>query len=163
MKQITIAFLGTWLIGFLTGFSVLAQSTTELEYSPEEIGKRVVSHIVEQRIKWRYQRVCAYYGACKFSQAISDDCILKQMEECYTPYLEGKRKPRSGHVDYNVFGIWPFEMSRQTGKKQYLRLAKELVNTHGSGSTICIWSALCRYKPINRRRTKFILIVPRCS
>jgi len=129
MKQTTITFLIlTWLIGFVAGFPVMAQSETELEYQPEEIGKRVASHIVEQRIKWRYQRVCAYYGACKLSEAISDESILKRMEECFIPFLEGKRKPRSGHVDYNVFGIWPFEMYRQTGNEQYLMLATELAD-----------------------------------
>ena len=48
------------------------------------------------------------------------------MQACYTPFLEGKKTPHSGHVDYNVFGIWPFEMYRQTGNEQYLKLAKEL-------------------------------------
>ena len=128
MKPIIKAFLGIILIGLLTTFSLMAQSSTELEYQPEEIGKRVVSHIVKQRIKWRYQRVCAYYGACRLSEAISEEGILQQMEESYTPFLEGKRQPRSGHVDYNVFGIWPFEMYRQTGKEQYLKQAKELAD-----------------------------------
>ena len=128
MKQALITFLGIWILGLAGGFSVMAQSPTELEFQPEEIGKRVVSHIVEQRVKWRYQRVCAYYGACKLSEAISDQSILQQMEECYTPFLEGKSKAHSGHVDYNVFGIWPFEMYRQTGNEQYLTLARDLAD-----------------------------------
>jgi rhamnogalacturonyl hydrolase YesR len=128
MKQAVITFLGIWIIGLGNGFSVMAQSSTELEFQPEEIGKRVVSDIVEQRVKWRYQRVCAYYGACKLSAAINDQSILQQMEECYTPFLEGKSLAHSGHVDYNVFGIWPFEMYRQTGNEQYLTLAKELAD-----------------------------------
>ena len=128
MNKTVKTFLGIWMIGLLSAFSVMAQSSTELEFKPEEIGKRVVSHIVEQRIKWRYQRVCAYYGACRLSEAINDESILKQMEECYTPFLEGKKTPHSGHVDYNVFGIWPFEMYRQTGNENYLKLARELAD-----------------------------------
>jgi unsaturated rhamnogalacturonyl hydrolase len=128
MKQQVLAFTGIWIIGMTTAFSVMAQSSTELEFQPEEIGKRVVSHIVDQRVKWRYQRVCAYYGACKLSEAIDDPGILQQMEACYAPFLEGKQIPHSGHVDYNVFGIWPFEMYRQTGKEQYLKLARELAD-----------------------------------
>ena len=111
-----------------------AQSATELEYQPGEIGKRVASHIVKPPIKWRYQRVCAYYGACKFSDIIDEKSILRQMEESYAPFLEGKRKPRSGHVDYNVFGIWPFEMYRQTGKEAYLKLAKNLADDEFKGT-----------------------------
>jgi len=64
MKQTLITFIGIGLISLLPGSSVMAQSSNELEFQPEEIGKRVVSHIVEQCIKWRYQRVCAYYGTC---------------------------------------------------------------------------------------------------
>jgi len=128
MKRTAKTLLGIWLIGLVTGFSVMAQSATEIEFQPEEIGKSVVSHIVNQRIKWRYQRVCAYYGACKFSEAINDESILQQMEECYSPFLEGKSKPRSGHVDYNVFGIWPLEMYRQTVNDHYLKQAIELAD-----------------------------------
>ncbi len=128
MKQQVLAFTGIWIIGMTTAFSVMAQSSTELEFQPEEIGKSVVSHIVDQRVKWRYQRVCAYYGACKLSEAIDDPGILQQLEACYAPFLEGTQIPRSGHVDYNVFGIWPFEMYRQTGKEQYLKLARELAD-----------------------------------
>lgn len=128
MKQTIIAFHVIWILGLTSGDTLTAQSSTVLEYQPEEIGKRVVSHIVEQRVKWRYQRVCAYYGACRLSEAIGEEGILQQMEECYSPFLEGKREPRKGHVDYNVFGIWPFEMYRQTGKEQYLTLAKELAD-----------------------------------
>lgn len=126
MKQTFTTTILIWIIGLSPGIRVMAQSATEFEYQPEEIGKRVVSHIVDQRIKWRYQRVCAYYGACRFAETIGDESILHRMEASYTPFLEGKRTPRKGHVDYNVFGIWPFEMYRQTGREQYLELALEL-------------------------------------
>lgn len=128
MKQKLIVFLGICLLGPLSGSSVKAQSVIELEYQPEEIGKRIVSHIVKPRVKWRYQRVCAYYGACKLSGAIADPGILEQMEILYAPFLEGMRAPRKGHVDYNVFGIWPFEMYRQTGNEAYLKLALDLAD-----------------------------------
>jgi rhamnogalacturonyl hydrolase YesR len=128
MKPTIRKILGVWIIGLIMALPVLAQSSTNLEYQPEEIGKRVVSHIVKPRVKWRYQRVCAYYGACTLSEAIGDKSILQQMETAYTPFLEGKRSPREGHVDYNVFGIWPFEMYRQTGNEEYLKLARELAD-----------------------------------
>ena len=128
MKQTLIVFIGICLMGLFQSSSVMAQSTIELEYQPEEIGKRVVSHIVKPIVKWRYQRVCAYYGACRLSEAIGDKSILEQMEVLYTPFLEGKRAPRRGHVDYNVFGIWPFEMYRQTGNEAYLKLALDLAD-----------------------------------
>ena len=128
MKQTSRIVFGICIVGLLTGIQAKAQSSKELEYQPEEIGKRVVSHIVKPRVKWRYQRVCAYYGACRFSEAIGDESILHQMEAAYAPFLEGSRKPREGHVDYNVFGIWPFEMYRQTGNEAYFKLAKDLAD-----------------------------------
>jgi len=126
-KKVKIV-LGIWMMGVVAGIPLLAQQKNEFEYEPQEIGRRVVSHIAKQRVMWRYQRVCAYYGACRLSEAIDDQGILQQMEECYGPFLEGKRSPRRGHVDYNVFGIWPLEMYRQTGKEQYLKLALELAD-----------------------------------
>lgn len=128
MKKTAIAFLGIWIISLVSGFSVRAQTSMELEFQPEEIGLRVVSHIVKQKVKWRYQRVCAYYGACRLSETIDDQSILHQMEALYTPFLEGKKTAHRGHVDYNVFAIWPFEMYRQTGNEQYLKHAKELAD-----------------------------------
>jgi rhamnogalacturonyl hydrolase YesR len=126
MKKIITAIWGICITGLLTSSPLMAQGAAGLEYEPEEIGNRVVSHIVKKRVSWRYQRVCAYYGACRLSEAIDDESILKQMEACYAPFLEGKRSPRRGHVDYNVFGIWPFEMYRQTAREPYLKLALEL-------------------------------------
>ncbi|MFC2090554.1 glycoside hydrolase family 105 protein [Bacteroidota bacterium] len=100
----------------------------ELEIQPEEIGNRLTANIVERRFGWRYQKVCAYYGALIFADASGNKDITRQIEEGYTPYLDGKRKPRTGHVDFNVFGIWPFELYRQTGKEDYFEMAKMLAD-----------------------------------
>lgn len=75
-----------------------------------------------------YQMVCARYGALIFADATGDKELLARMEKAYQPFLSGKQKPLSGHVDYNVFGIVPFELYRQTGNKEYLTLAKKLAD-----------------------------------
>lgn len=106
----------------------IPSSKSEIITSPEEIGNRIVNNIVERRFGWRYQKVCTYYGALIFGDATQNKEITNQMEEGYTPFLKGKRKPHSGHVDYNVFGIWPFELYRQTGKEEYLKVAKKLAD-----------------------------------
>jgi len=118
---------------FLTSFiSVVGQNTNseklQLEIQPEEVGKKIVDNIVERRFGWRYQKVCTYYGALIFADAIEDKNISEQIKEGYTPFYKGKRKPHRGHVDYNVFGIWPFELYRQFGDTKYLDLAKELAD-----------------------------------
>ncbi len=96
--------------------------------SPKEIGNKVINNITERRFGWRYQKACTYYGALIFADATDDKTITERIETGYTPFLKGKRKPHSGHVDYNVFGIWPFEMYRQTGKVEYLKTAKKLAD-----------------------------------
>ncbi len=100
----------------------------EPKNQPEAVGKRVVSNIVNRRFGWRYQKVCTYYGALNFAEATGNKDIANQVNEGYSLYLKGKKKPHSGHVDYNVFGIWPFEIYRQTGDEKYLAIPKKLAD-----------------------------------
>lgn len=104
------------------------KENVKLSTNPVEVGNKIVSNIVERRFGWRYQKVCTYYGALIFADATDNKTITQQIEAGYTPFLTGKRKPRSGHVDYNVFGIWPYEMYRQTKNKDYLKIAKKLAD-----------------------------------
>lgn len=127
--RINLLVTGIALIS-VSAETLLSQTPPELHIrtSPEEIGQRVVANIVDRRYGWRYQKVCTYYGALIFADATANTGITAQIEEGYAPFKKGKRKPRTGHVDFNVFGIWPFELYRQTGKEAYLKLAKELAD-----------------------------------
>ncbi|MDF1571479.1 MAG: glycoside hydrolase family 88 protein [Bacteroidales bacterium] len=100
----------------------------DLDNSPEEIGNKIAANIIDRRFGWRYQKVCAYYGALNFAEASDNKEIARQVEEGFQPYLEGKRKYRRGHVDFNVFGIWPLELYQQTGNTDYLEMGKELAD-----------------------------------
>jgi rhamnogalacturonyl hydrolase YesR len=100
----------------------------KLEIQPEEIGNKIVENIVDRRFGWRYQKVCTYYGALIFADATENKNITTQVTEGFSKYLSGKKKPHSSHVDYNVFGIWPFEIYRQTGDEKYLALPKKLAD-----------------------------------
>ena len=96
--------------------------------SPSETGKRIVANVVGRRFGWRYQKVCTYYGCLMLADATGDKSITDQIIKGYSPFLSGKRKPHTGHVDYNVFGIWPFEMYRQTGLEKFLAIPKKLAD-----------------------------------
>jgi rhamnogalacturonyl hydrolase YesR len=116
------------------------EAPLQIQSAPEEIGTRVVSNIVNRYFGWRYQKACTYYGALIFADATGNATITRQMQEGFQPYYDGKRKPHRGHVDYNVFGIWPFELYRQTGDDRYLQIAKDLAdheyeNTRTDGLT----------------------------
>ena len=125
-------------ISVLLGISILivvlnckaqtAQKQLQLQISPEEIGNRISENIVNRKFGWRYQKVCTYYGALNFAEATGNKDIANQVIQGYSPYLQGKKKSHSGHVDYNVFGIWPFEIYRQTGVEKYLAIPKKLAD-----------------------------------
>lgn len=100
----------------------------QLKIQPESVGRSVVANVVKRRNGWRYQKACTYYGALIFADAVADKNISEQIKERYTPFYKAKREPKSEHVDYNVFGIWPFELYRQFGDAKYLNLAKELAD-----------------------------------
>ena len=100
----------------------------DLLISPVEIGNKIAANIIDRRFGWRYQKVCAYYGALIFADATANSEITRQIEAGFQPYYEGKRKYRRGHVDFNVFGIWPFELYRQSGNNDYLDMARDLAD-----------------------------------
>ncbi len=100
----------------------------QLEVQPEEVGIKIVKNLADRRFGWRYQKVCSSYGSMIFTEAINDTVGRDRIINEYKPYLNGNRKPHSGHVDYNVFGIWPFEIYRQTGDEQYLAIPKKLAD-----------------------------------
>ena len=119
---------------FFTTFAVKVNAQNgdskkiDLKEKPEETGQRIVDNIIDRRFGWRYQKVCTYYGALIFAEATENINIAKQVSNGYSKYLIGKRKPHSGHVDYNVFGIWPFEIYRQTGDEKYLAIPIKLAD-----------------------------------
>ncbi len=112
----------------ILSFSVNGQGKSgkalQLKVEPVEIGNKIVDNLVNRRFGWRYQKVCSFYGALIFADVTSNKEILNEIENGYQPYLSGKRKPRTDHVDFNVFGIWPLEMYRQTGKDEYLKMGQ---------------------------------------
>lgn len=102
--------------------------TLQLSVEPVTIGNAIADNIVNRRFGWRYQKVCTYYGALIFADVSNNKEILHKVEDGYVPYLSGKKEPRTEHVDFNVFGIWPLEMYRQTGKKEYLEMGQYLAD-----------------------------------
>jgi len=99
-----------------------------IEATPSSVGKRIVNHIVKHRFGWRYPKVCTFYGSLIFADAINDRTITAQIAKGFVPFYNYKRKLHSGHVDYNVFGIWAFELYHQTGDIKYLEIGKKLAD-----------------------------------
>jgi len=110
MKQagrITVAVL---LLMLIAGPYVLysqEKKVPELKTDPAITGEKVATNVISRRFGWRYQKVCSYYGALIFADASGNKEIARKLEEGFAPYNTGKKKYKKGHVDFNVFGIWP--------------------------------------------------------
>ena len=100
------------------------EAKTVVTASASETGRKIVADILNRPIGCRYQKACTYYGSLIFAEAVGDSNITNQLAAKYAPYLSGKRKPRSGHVDYNVFAIWPYALYQNTAREIYLQQAK---------------------------------------
>ncbi len=106
-------------------------SRQQQQSSAAEAGRRVAVNVVERQeheLEVRYDRACSYYGALCFAEATGDVELRGRIEAAYTPCLSGEIEPKIDHVDNNLFGILPFELFRQTGRHEYLPLAKYLAD-----------------------------------
>lgn len=83
-----------------------------MKNNPETVGKKVSENMINQRYGWRHQRVCTYYGSMMFSEVTDGPPIANKVIKGYNGFLKGPKFNLKGHVDYNVFGIWPFEIYR---------------------------------------------------
>ncbi|MDR0393817.1 MAG: glycoside hydrolase family 88 protein [Tannerella sp.] len=116
-------------------------------YTPEEIGKRLAYHFVDERHelysgKWiHYAEVCTWYGALKFAAITKDDELVKLLQNRFEPLFtrEQKLMPPMNHVDFNMIGGLILELYRITNDKRYLDLGIAYADTQ--------WEAPANAKP----------------
>lgn len=128
MRSKTILLLSLMAIGFASLANEPNNERIEVKNDPAEVGKKVADNVINRRFGWRYQRACAYYGSLIFSDVTNDPAILAKVQKGYHSFSKGIKFNLKGHVDYNVFGIWPFEIYRQTGDEHYLKKPKFLAD-----------------------------------
>lgn len=128
MRSKAILVLSLMVLSFAVLADEPSSEKIEVKNSPAEVGKKVADNVIKRRFGWRYQRACAYYGSLIFSDVTNDPAILRKVEKGYHGFSKGIKFNLKGHVDYNVFGIWPFEIYRQTGDEQYLKKPKSLAD-----------------------------------
>ena len=128
--KLSLLVIVTFLIFSGPNQAPMAQPVNKLKLTtqPTIVGNKIAENLLRRKFGWRYQKVCSYYGALIYADAVNNTEITKQIEAGYHPYLVGKKKPRKGHVDYNVFGIWPLELYRQTGKQAYFEMGMMLAD-----------------------------------
>jgi unsaturated rhamnogalacturonyl hydrolase len=108
-----------------------------------------VEYVLSNPVKAGYSTVCLYFGILKFAQASNNPKFLESVKANYAAspitslpiqYSEDNsagadkhKSPkteqiRAGHVDWNVFGVLPFELYLQTKDSQYLKIAIALAD-----------------------------------
>ncbi|MFA5293019.1 MAG: glycoside hydrolase family 88 protein [Phycisphaerae bacterium] len=112
-----------------------------------KITNEVAENVLAVPVDAKYPTVCSYYGVLKFAEQQNNQKLIDAVKANYAVcpvtsedivYTDDKstgadkrklprtNKIRAGHVDWNVFGILPFELYLQTKDKQYLKVAMEL-------------------------------------
>ncbi|MFB0524639.1 MAG: glycoside hydrolase family 105 protein [Phycisphaerae bacterium] len=119
------------LFCFWSFFLFVALAGSPTLASPQEVGNRIANDIISRDLTNNYACVCSFYGVCIFSEATNNRQLLNAVIAKFQPYVTGqKTPPNPGHVDWNVFGILPFELYRQTGNyDDYVPLAKFYADT----------------------------------
>ena len=99
--------------------------------SPSEMGKVVANDVLVRlgkNMRTIYYEAFSLYSVLMFSEATKDTELRNRAIAVYGPFLRGEKKVEDGHLDNNAFGILPFEIFRQTGKRKYLPIARHLAD-----------------------------------
>lgn len=96
-------------------------------YRPEEVGKRLAYHFVDDRHDLyagryiHYAEVCTWSGALDFAVRTKDQKLLKQLQRKFEPFFTREKAllPPMNHVDYNMFGGLALQLYQLTKDERY--------------------------------------------
>src|SRR6185312_2660890 len=111
--------------------------------SPEEVGKQVSEHFVTSPHQYtrtiHYSEVCTWYGALTFAELTHDDALRQELIKKFEPLMPGgaeeARIPRRHHVDDQIFGVVPLEISIQTKDPKFLAFGKSFADEQWNNPT----------------------------
>lgn len=121
---------------------LLAQSSGILKdfpkgYTPEEVGKRLAYHFVDDRHDLyaaryiHYAEVCTWTGALDYALHTKDQKLIKLLQNKFEPFFTTEKAllPPMNHVDYNMFGGLALKLYQITNDKRYLDMGIAYANT----------------------------------
>lgn len=99
-------------------------------YKPEEVGKRLAYHMVDDKHALyaeryiHYAEVCTWTGALDYAIQVKDQKLIKLLENRFEPFFSTEKAllPPMNHVDYNMFGGLAFKLYQITNDKRYLEM-----------------------------------------
>ena len=122
------------------------------EFAPLTLGKALAANFSESSVQGTkvvvYPEVCTWYGSLKFAEASKDKVLLEQLRKRFDDLLavnNQARVPNTRHVDFEIFGVVPLELYRQTGEKRYLQMGVRFADLQWENPTPDGLSAETRY------------------
>lgn len=106
-------------------------------FTPEEVGKRLAYHFVDDRHdlysgKWiHYAEVCTWYGALNYALQTKDQQLLKHLQDKFEPFFTREKAllPPMNHVDFNMFGGLALQLYRITNDQRYRDMGMAYADT----------------------------------
>ncbi|MGA2916486.1 MAG: glycoside hydrolase family 88 protein [Sedimentisphaerales bacterium] len=134
------------IIAFILTSSVLAKPAAKFdEKIAEKVANGAAEYVLSKPLDEHYASACAYFAVLRLAEATKNPILLEKVKANYSAfpataekieslsankseYPARNGKISSGHVDWNVFGILPFELYLKTKDQQYLKLATQLAD-----------------------------------
>jgi unsaturated rhamnogalacturonyl hydrolase len=105
------------------------------QFAPLALGQGMAKNFSESSVQGTkvvvYPEVCTWYGALRFAEASKDKALLEQLRKRFDDLLavsNQARVPNTRHVDFEIFGVVPLELYRQTGEKRYLEMGRRFAD-----------------------------------
>jgi unsaturated rhamnogalacturonyl hydrolase len=99
--------------------------------SPQAIAKRITGDLLgrtdfmmywNEQVKCvHYAEACAGFGAVRFAGLVRDTSAIRRLSARYMKVIDDGMVNTANHVDANVYGILPLELSMQTGERKFFR------------------------------------------
>jgi len=106
-------------------------------FTPQEIGKRLSYHFVEERHDLyagryiHYAEVCTWNGAIDYALKVNDQKLIKRLQNKFEPFFSREKVllPPMNHVDYNMFGSLALKLYQVNKDKRYLDMGLAYADT----------------------------------
>lgn len=112
-------------------------------FAPQDVGIRLAqkyaaSAFLDPSGLIEYPETCMWYGALSFAGVTGDKALARRLADRFAPLMtdaERKRIPTGNEVDeedYEIVGIVPLEIYRQTGQTKFLSFGRQFADRQWS-------------------------------
>lgn len=120
-----------YYVGLIPGFGTIDPGPVASDVCSlaAKVAKLIAYNLLDRDENWtNYAAACTWHGILWYAGVVNDSTLIDESVNLYAPYLKGEKQPNIGHVDNNVFGIWPFGLYQRTNNPAYLDIAQYLAD-----------------------------------